>query len=382
MSWSYRIATVRDIAVKVHVTFALIVLIVAANWSPLGPAGVAFGVGLVLLLFACVTLHEFGHALAAQQFGIPVREIVLLPIGGVALLARDPRNGWQELIIAAAGPAVNIAIVALLLPLLWLSGEPLRWDGALLRPAADATLSAGEALAWLAGANLSLVLFNLIPAFPLDGGRMLRGLLGLRMDWSRATRWATATGQGLAGGLAVYALLGGQPMLLVIAALVFVSAGATEADERARALLVTQRAGDACNRHAITLVELDRLSSVVRYLLTSYQPDFAVLHGRELRGVVLRADVLAALARHRQDLPVSSLMRPCPRVDAGATLADVRALLDESGEPVAAVFDDRGFAGLVSPDDIREVELVLTFMRGPAGHPALPPPSAVEPVPT
>lgn len=379
MSWSYRIATVRGIALKVHLTFALIVFIVVANWSPFGPAGVAFGVGLMLLLFACVTLHEFGHAVAAQRFGIPVREVVLLPIGGVALLGRNPRNPWQELVIAAAGPAVNVAIVALLLPVLWLFEEPLRWDGALLRPAADATLSATDAIGWLARANISLVLFNLIPAFPLDGGRILRGLLGLRMDWARATKWATATGQGLAGGMAVYALLGGQPMLLIIAALVFVAAGATDADERARALLVTQRAGDACNRHAITLVELDRLSTVVRYLLTSYQPDFAVLHGRELRGVVVRSDVLASLARHREDAQVSSLMRPCPRVHAEASLADVREIFEDSGERVVAVYDDRGYAGLVSPDDIREVEMVLTFMRGPESHPALPGPSPAAP---
>lgn len=382
MSWSYRIATVRGIALKVHVTFALIVLIVAANWSPLGPAGVAFGVGLALLLFACVTLHEFGHALVAQHYAIPVREVILLPIGGVAVLGRNPRNAWQELAIAGAGPAVNVAIVALLLPVLWVLGEPLRWDGALLRPAPDATLSLAEAVGWLAAANVSLVLFNLIPAFPLDGGRILRGLLGLGMEWSRATSWATAIGQGLAGGIAVYALLGGQPMLLIIAVLVFVTAAATEADERARALLVTQRAGDACNRHAITLVELDRLSTIVRYLLTSYQPDFAVLHGRELRGVVLREDVLAALAARREDSPVAALMRPCPRVEADASLADVRAILDASSVRVAAVFDAGSFVGLVGPDDIREVEMVLMFMRGPAGHPALPRPSAAAPAAT
>jgi len=199
------------------------------------------------------------------------------------------------------------------------------------------------------------------------------------MDWGRATKWATATGQGLAGGMAVYALLGGQPMLLIIAALVFVAAGATDADERARALLVTQRAGDACNRHAITLVELDRLSTVVRYLLTSYQPDFAVLHGRELRGVVLRSDVLASLARHREDALVTSLMRPCPRVQAEASLADVREVFEDSGARVVAVFDDDRYVGLVSPDDIREVEMVLTFMRGPESHPALPGPSPAAP---
>jgi Zn-dependent protease len=123
MTWSYRIATIRGIDLKVHVTFAIIVLLAAANWSDVGPIGMAFGAGLILLLFGCVTLHEFGHAIAAQRYGIPVREVVLLPIGGVAVLGRATRHPVQELVIAAAGPAVNVALIALLAPALYLIGE-------------------------------------------------------------------------------------------------------------------------------------------------------------------------------------------------------------------------------------------------------------------
>ena len=134
MGWSYRIATIRGIDLKVHVTFAVLVLIVASNWASLGPVGVAFGAGLIVLLFACVTLHEFGHAIAAQHYGIPVREIVLLPIGGIAFLGRAARDPMQELVIAAAGPAVNVAVIALLAPVLYVIGEPLSAAPALLRP--------------------------------------------------------------------------------------------------------------------------------------------------------------------------------------------------------------------------------------------------------
>jgi len=358
MGWSYRIATIRGIDLKVHVTFAFIVIMAAANWASLGIPGMAFGAALILLLFGCVTLHEFGHAIAAQRYGIPVRDIVLLPVGGVAFLGRATRHPMQELVIAAAGPAVNVAIVALLVPVLYLLGEPIRMTPVLLRPD-GATPSLGQALQWLVGANVGLVLFNLIPAFPLDGGRMLRGVLGLCTDWSTATRWATSGGQGLAMAMGTWGVISGQLMLVLIAVMIFVAAGQTAAEERSHAVLSTQYVGDACNRHAIALNEHDRVSAVTRYLLTSYQPDFAVLRGGQLLGVVRRAHVLQALAQQTQDLRVSEIMRHCPTVSADLTLEETRRVLGGAETTVAAVFNDYGFVGLVSLDDIAEAETIL-----------------------
>ena len=360
MSWSYRLATVRGIDLKVHATFALIVAIAAANWAGLGLAGMAFGATLILLLFACVTLHEFGHALAAQYYGIPVKEIVLLPIGGIAFLGRPTRHPMQELVIAAAGPAVNVAIVAILLPLLYLLDEPFHLAPAFLHPQAEA-LTFGEALRWLVSANVSLVLFNMIPAFPLDGGRILRGALGLWFDWPRATRWATRTGQVLAVGMGAWGLLTGQLMLLVVAALIFFSASSTQIEERAHGVLSTRFVGDACNRHAIALNEHDRLSTVTRYLLSSYQPDFAVLRGNDLLGVVRRAQVMQALASQPNDPLVTAIMTSVPAVRADWTLAATRSLLAESEVPVAAVYGGYGYIGLVSLEDLVEAEAVLHF---------------------
>ena len=370
MGWSYRVATIRGIDLKVHATFALIVVVVASNWSTFGPAGIAYGAGLVLLLFGCVTLHEFGHAIAAQRYGIPVREIVLLPIGGIAFLGRPTRSAIQELVIAAAGPVVNVAIIALLVPMLWLLGEPLTVGPALLRPN-GATLSPTGALHWLFGANISLVLFNLIPAFPLDGGRILRGLLGLRMEWSVATRWATTIGQGLAMSMGIWSLLRGELMLGVVAAMVFFAAAATQAEERGYRALATQRVGEACNRHALVLRESDQVSTVIRYLLTSYQPDFAVMRGAQLLGVVRRSLILEVLARHSEDVAVSTIMSAPPRIAADQSLAEARQLLSEAPSSVAAVFDDGHFVGLVSAEDIAEAEAVLGF--GAAESDARPP---------
>jgi Zn-dependent protease len=378
MTWSYRIATIRGIDLKVHATFAVIVLLAAANWSDLGPIGMMFGAGLILLLFGCVTLHEFGHAIAAQRYGIPVREIVLLPIGGVAVLGRATRQPMQELVIASAGPAVNVALIALLAPVLYLIGEPVSLLPGFLRPE-GATPSLVEALHWLLGANVSLVLFNLIPAFPLDGGRMLRGLLGLVMEWPQATRWATTTGQTLAMGMGTLGVLGGQLTLVLIAVMIFFAASATDADERAHAVLSTERVGDACNRHAITLGEADRVSTVIRYLLTSYQPDFAVLRGPRLLGVVRRSQVIEALVHRTGDPPVTAIMTDCATVSADGSLADTRRLLEESRASVAAVFHDGHFVGLVSAEDIAEAETVLAFVR--AGSPGRPTRGALRPSP-
>lgn len=371
MGWSYRIATIRGIDLKVHVTFAVLVLIVASNWASLGPVGVAFGAGLIVLLFACVTLHEFGHAIAAQHYGIPVKEIVLLPIGGIAFLGRAARDPMQELVIATAGPAVNVAIIALLAPVLYVLGEPLSAAPALLRPG-GATPSLTEALHWLLGANISLVLFNLIPAFPLDGGRILRGLLGLRMEWSRATAWSTSIGQGLAMAMGAWGFMQGNLMLGIIAAMVFFAAAATNAEEQGQTVLATQQVGDGCNRHAIVLSESDRVSTVIRYLLTSYQPDFAVMRGPRLLGVVRRSQVLAALARRGGDAPVAALMADAVPISADQSLAETRQLLAESPSAVAAVFADSHFIGLVSAEDIAEAETVLSFARpAPPPRPGL-----------
>ena len=162
---------------------------------------------LILLLFLCVLLHEYGHALTARRYGIGTRSITLLPIGGLALLQSMPRDPRQEIVVALAGPAVNLAIAAVALLLIELAGRP----GCAPRPR-----SRGKAgcCATLFAANLMLALFNLIPAFPMDGGRVLRAVLAMRIDRVRATRIAARVGQVLAVGLGLLGLFG-NPILLL-----------------------------------------------------------------------------------------------------------------------------------------------------------------------
>jgi Zn-dependent protease len=374
MKSSFRLLQVAGIDIKIHFTFPLILALGAMQWaSPWGVPGAVFGVVLMLALFVCVALHELGHSLVAQRFGVPVREIVLLPIGGVAMLGRNPRRPLHELLIAAAGPLVNVLIAAgLAVALEWHGRLPL--DGDALLRVGDSGPSLSTLAQWLLMANVSLVVFNLLPAFPMDGGRMLRAVLAMALGFRRATRIATAVGQILALGLGLWALFQGHLLLALLAAFVFLGAGQERATEEARTLLSSLRLGDAYNKHALVLQPGDRVNRVVDYLLTSYQPDFAVVHGGRLLGVVTRDAVLAALLAAEPDSYVTGIMdRNVLHLEAGLSLAEARERMAEQEARVAAVFDEsRGethFLGLVNMDDLHEALRIAAFVHlGEARH--------------
>ena len=228
MNWSIPLLRVRGIQIKVHATFALVLVWAAYYWgfgTDAGLHGALFGVVATLLLFLCVTLHEFGHAFQAQRYGIAVQDITLLPIGGVARLEVPPGNPRQELRISVAGPAVSVAIAAVLV----LVGVVLRATS-LMTPSNLVDAMRGSRwdglLPYLTLANLSLVVFNVLPAFPLDGGRILRALLALRTDYRRATRIAVAVGQGLAFLFGLVGFATGDYFLIAIAIFVWFGASA------------------------------------------------------------------------------------------------------------------------------------------------------------
>lgn len=363
MGWSFRFARVFGIDLKVHATFALILVLGAVQWGvPHGLPGAIFGVFLMLALFACVLLHELGHSLAARTFGVPTKEIVMLPIGGVALLARMPKNPVQELVIAAAGPLVNVGIAVLLAVV----------AGATLAPQIDAETLFGAAgtpspqafVLWLLMANVSLVLFNLIPAFPLDGGRMLRAALAFRMGHARATRTAASIGQALAVALGLVGIFSGNLVLAFIALFIFLGAGSENLQVQTGNVLARMSAGEVYNRHALALGPADTVGHAAEYILTSYQPDYAVLDGTEFLGLVTRDDVLRALMAGRAGTAVSWIMqRDVVHVDSATSLADVRQALAERGKRVAAVDGDGRFLGLVSLEDIAETMLLIPHLR-------------------
>jgi Zn-dependent protease len=226
MRWSFKVASVAGTEVRIHLTFLLFVAWIGFSYYQVeGLPGAVQGVLFILSLFACVLLHEFGHAFAARGFGIATPDITLLPIGGVARLTRIPDKPWQELVVAIAGPLVNVVIAAALIFVVHSSVE-LEHLQYLESPRV-------ELLSKLASVNVMLVLFNLIPAFPMDGGRILRALLAMAMPYAQATQVAAWIGQGLAVVFGIFGLFGNS-LLIFIAFFIFAGAQQEAAIARAK----------------------------------------------------------------------------------------------------------------------------------------------------
>ena len=226
MSWSFKLFKIKGIDVKIHTLFILILVWAAYRWSVTtgdGLQGALFGVVATLLLFVAVFLHELGHSLQAMKYKVKVKDITLMPLGGVAQMEELPKNPEQELKIALAGPLVNFAIAAILVVI----GMILQTRSIIslneLVSSFGQTTWAGM-LTYLTMANLLLALFNLLPAFPMDGGRILRSLLAMRIDHTRATRIAAVIGQGLAFLMGLVGFMSGQFTLILIAIFVWIGA--------------------------------------------------------------------------------------------------------------------------------------------------------------
>jgi Zn-dependent protease len=221
MGWSWRIATVFGIDIKIHISFLLALLWGGLMWSDEGLAGAVYGVFLTLLLFVIVVLHELGHSWAARRYGIPVHDILLLPIGGVARLSHMPQEPRKELVVALAGPLVNLALMLMVAPILVFQLAMQAMAGAPFRLPSMAAPGVLNVVVFLFVVNLSLFLFNMLPAFPMDGGRVLRAVLSLRLAHARATRIATLIGRVFAIGFGAFGLISGNFLMAVVGLFVF-----------------------------------------------------------------------------------------------------------------------------------------------------------------
>ena len=302
MKWSTKIGTFAGIDVYVHTTFLILIAWVAlAHWQAgRSAAAVLEGVAFILALFGCVVLHEFGHALTARRFGIKTRDITLLPIGGLARLERMPDDPRQELWVALAGPAVNVVIAAALFALLQVTGT--------FTPLSTLGVTSGSFLERLMIVNVFLAGFNMLPAFPMDGGRVLRATLAIRMDYTRATQLAANIGQGMAF---LFGLLGlfFNPFLIFIALFVWIGAGQEAAMTQMKAALGGIPLERAMITDFRTLSPHDSLARAVELLLSGAQQDFPVVEDGAVVGILTRADLLTALARQEQQSPVANVMR-------------------------------------------------------------------------
>jgi Zn-dependent protease/CBS domain-containing protein len=366
MKWSWKIGKLAGVDLNIHITFLVLLGWVAlSHWS----AGktldaVVSGVGFILALFACVVLHELGHALAARRFGIATRDITLLPIGGVARLERMPEEPRQELWVALAGPAVNVVIAAALFVWLTLTNS---WT-----PLSQLAVGTGPFLERIMVVNVYLVLFNLIPAFPMDGGRVLRALLASRMEYLKATQIAAGLGQGLAFMFGIIGLFT-NPFLMFIALFVWIGAS----QEASAVQMKSAFAGTPIRAAMLTDFQLlgpsDTLADAVRLILQGSQQDFPVVEESRVIGVLTRADLLVALAQHRQDHSVTSVMRrDFLTADRAEMLETVFRRLAECECHTLPVLHDGRLIGLVTMDNLGEFFLIQSAIKKNAPK-ALPP---------
>ncbi|MDX2485320.1 MAG: site-2 protease family protein [Pseudodonghicola sp.] len=353
MSWSFSIGRLFGSDLRIHVTFFLLLAWVGyAAYADAGWSGAVQNVLFVIALFACVVAHEFGHALTARRYGIKTPDITLLPIGGMARLERMPENPRQEILVALAGPLVNVVIWAALM----LAGARLPLDSA-----AALDLTGSGFLGRLAFVNLFLALFNLIPAFPMDGGRVFRALLSMTMDRVRATRVAATAGQIVAFLFGFAGLSTGNPMLILIAVFVFVAANAESQDVAMRAVARQLSARDATITSYESLTPADTLQAAASALVHSTQHEFPVIDtdGTSL-GFVTRNALFAALAQDGpRTRPVSEIMQTdIPSLPLTTRLEKVLDALYK-GAPAVTVTDSKGhMIGYVTRENVGELMVI------------------------
>jgi Zn-dependent protease/CBS domain-containing protein len=361
MRWSWRIARLAGIDVFLHWTFLILLvwLVVAHATAGASAAEIAEGVGLVLAVFACVVFHELGHALTARRYGIQTRDITLLPIGGVARLERIPEEPRQELLIAVAGPAVNVAIAAILFGLISVIDRVGR-----IYEIDPENLTGTSFLVNLLWFNVAMVLFNLLPAFPMDGGRVLRALLATRMSRVRATHIASVVGQGMAILFGAAGILLPNWVLLFIAIFVYLGAAAEAQAVEMRAILGGVDVRDAMATRFVSLAAGDPLDRAIDELLAGHQQDFPVLEGERVVGIIFRNDLFAALKKGPAGLTVGDVMSTeCKSVDAHARLDKTVTGMQASGCPSLLVTDNGRLVGLLTSENIGEWTIIQSALR-------------------
>jgi Zn-dependent protease/CBS domain-containing protein len=353
MGWSITVGSVAGTKVRIHVTFLLLLAwIFFANYLSVGPQAAWNALLFVTLLFLCVLLHEFGHIFTARAFGISTPEVILLPIGGVSRLEHIPEKPREEFLVAIAGPAVNVAIAVLLIV----------FAGAKLGMSSLVTIenTSQGFIDQLAMVNLFLAFFNLLPAFPMDGGRVFRALLATRFGYVRATEIAAATGQLVAFALGFLGLFG-NPLLIFIAIFIYLGAAAEAHVVAIRAMARGVPVTAAMVSNLATLTPDEHIDKAVETALHTSQGEFPVIDGmgRPI-GLLARNGLIRALKERGPNASIADAMtRNVPTVNNRRCLDEAFRLLQETSAPAVAVVDPSGkMLGLVTSETIGQMMML------------------------
>lgn len=369
MRWSFKAGRAFGIELRIHITFFLIIAWAAYIWGvgyEGGVAGAFYGALLISLLFVCVVIHELCHSRMAIHYGGEVDSITLLPIGGVSLLKNMPDEPRKELWVSVVGPASNIVIAALLgILLIVLPGKV---SAATTEEFTNVItgISLQGLVTYLLIINLMLALFNLLPAFPLDGGRVLRSILAQRMSYVRATRIAVTTGQVFAFALGIAGLLLGAWLWILIAVFIYMGAEQEGAGAQMKTVLSRLKVGQAVARNVRVLSPAEKLADVVAVVLHTYQEDFPVVEDGRLEGVLTRANLIAGLHNLGPDATVDRVMeKNFPVVSSSEPFSKVYEKINDTGVRAVVVVDEGKLVGMVTMEHISEVFMLLTASDRP-----------------
>lgn len=345
--WNFEILKVSGIPIRLHITFILMLVWILFGFG----SNALVTLGFIVALFVCVALHELGHALAARHYGIETLSITIYPIGGLAIIEKVPKAA-AEIWIALAGPLVN-CVIAFFLAL----GQVLR-TGKL--PGLSIGANGVTFLQAMFAANVVLALFNLIPAFPMDGGRILRALISLKVEEPRATSIAVGVGQFLAVLLFFFGFIERNWVLVLVAALVFIAASQELAAITAQSLMAGHKVEDAMLSEIVTVASGETIEEIARHLLHGAQHDFPVMVGEEVVGVITHGDIVNALGRDQATEYVAAHMaRDFPKCNLGDDLEPVAQTFQNGpGLPVIVTDSNQKVVGMITKESLGEFLMV------------------------
>jgi stage IV sporulation protein FB len=359
MNNAIKLFKIRGIDIKMHFTFPLILIWAGLSFGLFrngGVEGAIYGVLVTSLVFAIVLLHELGHSIAAQYYRVPVRQIILLPIGGVAQLEEIPEDPKKELVIAAAGPLVNLILGIILVLIAPILGQSLSVRGLLSLSDILGVLSFSSIFMYVFTTNLFIGLFNLIPAYPMDGGRILRALLATQLSYTGATSVAVAIGQILSWGFGLWGFLNGNFFLIILAFFIYSGAAQEGKMVQVKHILGDLRVEQAYSRGVRSISLNEPLETALQATLNSFQSSFPICEDGNLAGMLPYTTLVRALEKKDLQTPIRDVMQTGikPALPQEKLIEVQKRMSLESVDALPVVDDRGGFLGMITSQDLNE----------------------------
>ena len=362
MNKSLKLFTIFGITIKVHITFILLPALVGFMLLAEGPLVVLRGIIFTFIIFGFVTCHELSHSLVAKRFNVEVKDITLLPIGGVASMQGIPEEPKEEFLIAIAGPLFNLVMAALLFyPVYLIIGEGLR-GMSFMNVVEEGFSSWKSTLLYIFWINPILAIFNLLPAFPMDGGRALRAYLAHRLGISKATRIAVALGHAFALLFGFIGLMSRWIILIVIAFFVYIAASQEERQIDLKMALKDYKVKDILNEEFISLSPDTPLSEALEMSLRASQYNYPVVKDENLLGLLSIQDLLSTIHRFGKDRKVNEVMsKKVITAKLDESLASVYNKMIKNNTKVVVILEDNNLKGLITLEDIARIYSIESY---------------------